>query len=152
GTLPRLTLDQIRVWAEAHRAATGRWPRRNSGAIAGVPGETWAEIHRALWSGRRGLSGRSTLCQLLGPQTGAPVRSRPRLTLEQVLAWGDAHHAATGRWPAVKSGPIPGITGETWCAINASLRNGFRGLPPGMSLKKLFAERRLPAAGSEIDT
>jgi hypothetical protein len=27
--------------------------------------------------------------------------ARPRLTVEQILAWGDAHFAAIGRWPAV---------------------------------------------------
>ena len=32
--------------------------------------------------------------------------SLPALSVEQILAWADAHHARTGRWPNHKSGPI----------------------------------------------
>ena len=34
-------------------------------------------------------------------------REVPGLTVEEVLAWADAHHAATGNWPTKGSGPVP---------------------------------------------
>ena len=36
---PPLTLATIRAWAERHEKATGFWPARDSGPIAGVPGD-----------------------------------------------------------------------------------------------------------------
>jgi hypothetical protein len=60
----------------------------------------------------------------------------------QVLAWADAHHRRTGRWPGIESGPIPG-TGDTWRRIDSALRLGLRGLAPGgSSLARLLAQRR----------
>jgi hypothetical protein len=66
-------------------------------------------------------------------------RKRPTLTVEQVLAWADAHHARTGRRPAVRSGPVPEAPGETWVGIDLALRRGARGLPGGYSLARLLA-------------
>ena len=67
---------------------------------------------------------------------------RPPLTVEQILRWADAHHARTGRWPAVASGPVAGAPGETWQAVNRALMRGSRGLPGGSSLARLLAECR----------
>jgi hypothetical protein len=41
GDLPRLSERLILRWADAHRAAHGRWPVAGSGAVDGAPGETW---------------------------------------------------------------------------------------------------------------
>jgi hypothetical protein len=67
---------------------------------------------------------------------------RPPLTVEQVLAWADAHHARTGRWPHAKSGPVEGAPGEAWGNINAALYDGHRGLPGGDSLARLLNRHR----------
>jgi len=68
------------------------------------------------------------------------------LTVEQVLAWADAHHAAHGTWPDVRSmsgaGPVDGAPGEWWKAINYALALGLRGLPGDSSLAELLAEHR----------
>src|SRR5262249_52289094 len=64
------------------------------------------------------------------------------LTVEQILAWADAHKARTGAWPQARSGPIPEAPGETWAGINMALYKGYRGLPPGSSLARLLAENR----------
>jgi hypothetical protein len=64
--------------------------------------------------------------------------SKPKLTVAKILRWADAHHAATGRWPGAASGPVPGTAGESWRAVNLSLRNGYRGLPGGDSLARLL--------------
>jgi hypothetical protein len=55
GFRPRLTLRQVRAWAEAHHGRTGRWPTRDTGPVAGARGETWDGIARALRRGWRGL-------------------------------------------------------------------------------------------------
>ena len=62
---PALTVPQILAWADAFRARTGRWPKRESGPIREAPGETWFAVHRALQTGRRGLPGGSSLPRLL---------------------------------------------------------------------------------------
>ena len=64
------------------------------------------------------------------------------LTLEQILAWADAHKATTGDWPQVASGPIHHAPGEIWQNLDAVLRIGLRGLPGGSSLPRLLAEQR----------
>jgi hypothetical protein len=60
------------------------------------------------------------------------------LTLEQILAWADAHHARTGSWPHVGSGPIPEAPGETWQGVESALRYGRRGLPGYDTLARLL--------------
>ena len=59
------------------------------------------------------------------------------------LAWAEAHHKATGRWPACRSGPIAQSSAETWMAIEQALRKGSRGLPGGSSLAKLLRKQGL---------
>jgi hypothetical protein len=69
-------------------------------------------------------------------------RSRPRLTLVQVLAWADDHYRRTNSWPNAASGPVVGVAGETWAALNVALRLGHRGLPGGDTLARLLARER----------
>ena len=66
---------------------------------------------------------------------------RPPLTIEQILAWADEHKAATGGWPSVASGLIPGEP-ETWARIDDCLSQGSRGLPSGLSVAKLLSQYR----------
>jgi hypothetical protein len=68
--------------------------------------------------------------------------SRPHLTVKQILAWADAHHARTGRWPSVRSGPVPESPGEKWQNIDQALYLGLRGLPRGDRLARLLARHR----------
>ena len=74
------------------------------------------------------------------------VGDRPELTVAQILAWADAHHAAHGAWPEVRLlaglGPVDGVPGESWKAINYALAMGQRGLPGDSSLAELLAEHR----------
>lgn len=72
---------------------------------------------------------------------------RKPLTVEQILAWADGHHARTGRWPGVGSGEIRDSGGENWFSIHQALYVGGRGLPGGSSLRKLLLELRGPSAG-----
>ena len=66
--------------------------------------------------------------------------ARHDLTVEQILAWADAHHKRTRKWPSVNSGAVDDAPEETWVAINQALYKGGRGLPKGSSLSKLLVE------------
>jgi hypothetical protein len=58
------------------------------------------------------------------------------LTVEQVLAWAEAHKARTGGWPKQRSGGVPEAAGLTWHYIDDVLRRGHLGLPGGDSLAR----------------
>jgi hypothetical protein len=79
-------------------------------------------------------------------------RGRPELSEPQILAWCDAWHARTGRWPSQYSGVIPDTLGETWARVDNALLQGLRGLQGGSSLARLLQawrgvrnRKRLPA-------
>jgi len=145
-----LTLEMIRAWGAAHHAATGRWANTLSGAVAGAPGMTWLNISMALRKGCRGLPRGTRLGSVFQSASYTPrhYNCRP-LSLDQVLAWADAHHAATGRWPQIWSGAIAGAPGEKWVNINQALGKGLRGLPSKTSLAKLLAGREVPAVAGQ---
>jgi hypothetical protein len=75
---------------------------------------------------------------------------RPPLTVARILAWADAHHARTGRWPFCNEGRIPGAPAETWRNVDLALRLGLRGLPGGDSLARLLGRRRGKRHGSRL--
>ena len=141
--LPKLTPDQILVWADAHHQRTGKWPNSSSGTVSEVPSETWAGIHSALRVGIRGLAGDSSLPRLLSEKRGVPNRMRlSRLSIDQVLAWADSHNQTHGKWPTPRSGPVQGADQEHWDRIDCALREGSRGLPGGSSVAKLLQAKR----------
>ena len=69
-------------------------------------------------------------------------RNLPPLSMEQILTWADAYHQRTGKWPTLKSGPIPEAPGEKWSAVASALLAGVRGLPKGPSLAQTLATHR----------
>jgi hypothetical protein len=75
---------------------------------------------------------------------------RPPLTVAQILAWADDHRVRTGRWPSAASGPVKGVPGEKWHALDGALAKGLRGLPGGSSLSRLLAEGRGKRTGSPL--
>jgi hypothetical protein len=148
--LPPLSVPQILSWADAFHCRTGRWPRADSGPVADAPGEKWGAVDTALQSGVRGLAGGSSLAQLLTACRGVRnPRHPPRLTVRRILAWADAHHRRTARWPGHGAGPIPEAPGETWNAVALALRRGTRGLPGGKSLHQLLQRLRGGVGGKE---
>ena len=135
--LPPLTIGQILAWADAHKAATGNWPRKDFGIVAGTD-ETWTAINSSLRVGRRGFPGGSSLAKLLAEHRGVRnTMDLPPLTVEMILDWVDTHKAMTGLFPNSNSGQVHG-TNETWLGIDATLRRGRRSLPSGSSLAKLL--------------
>jgi hypothetical protein len=141
--LPILTEKVILRWAQDHHRRTGAWPTENSGPVHGAPGEVWKNIDAALRQGTGSLRAGSSLARLLAARLGVRYPAcAPPLTVEQILAWADAHYARTGRWPAVKSGAIAEAPGETWQAVETALVLGNRTLPGGFSLAQLLAKHR----------
>ncbi len=140
----RLTEKQILAWADAHHSLTGSWPTSTFGRVGNAPGETWEAVNGALKTASRGLSGHSTVRQLLAEHRGAPYswRNHTRLTVRQILAWADAHFKRTGRWPHARSGRIAEAPRETWRSVHAALYEGRRGLRGRTSLPRLLAEHR----------
>jgi hypothetical protein len=68
---------------------------------------------------------------------------RPLLTVEQVLDWADAHHAATGYWPSRRTGRIREAPfAVSWQAVDLALIYGYRGLPAGLSIVRLLEADR----------
>src|SRR5207249_1254933 len=63
-------------------------------------------------------------------------------TIKQILSWVDSYRRRTGQWPKYDSGPIDGIAGESWAAVDTALRYGKRGLQRAGSLAKLLARER----------
>ena len=140
---PRLTREQVKTWALAHWERTGMWPSDLTGAIAEAPGETWRCVDKALRSGRRGLSGKSSLAQVLAEcHTLGVHRRRPPLRLRQILEWADAHHSRTGNWPTRQSGQIAEASETSWMMVHMALLSGKRGLSGGSSLSKLLRQYR----------
>ena len=137
---PRFSKDQIIRWARAHHRETGQWPDRYSGPISSSPGTTWYVVTTALANGSHGLPGGSTLLRFLEEHCPEYPGSQWRrsLTEGQILRWAKAHHARTGRWPVIRSGPVHGVRGESWRWISMALKRGRRGLRGGRTLRDLL--------------
>jgi hypothetical protein len=142
-SVPSLNRKQILAWADAHHRRTGSWPMQQSGAIFESPGDTWWAIDAALRDGNRGLRPGSSLPQLLARFRGRRNPSElPPLTKKKILAWADAHHERTGKWPNVNSGAVMDAPAEKWDLIDNALRQGHRGQPGGSSLLLLLVKKR----------
>ncbi len=140
---PPLTLKQVLAWADDQYARTGKWPTYLSGRVMAAPTETWGGINAALRHKHRGIRRGTTLAKLLEEKRGyRHSGNRSRLTVEQILAWADAHHRRTGQWPDKSSGEIAGAHGETWQGVGRALKRGHRGLAGGSSIAKLLAKHR----------
>lgn len=142
--LPPLSVETILSWVDRYQATHHAWPTAQSGNILDAPGETWAAVDVALFRGKRGLVGTSSLARLLEERRGVRNRKSPReLTEELILVWIDAYRANHGKWPRQRSGSIPDSNGETWTAIDLALIRGRRGLTGGSSLAHLIRRRRV---------
>ena len=92
-----LSIGTILAWADAHHAATGDWPRYDSGKVIDAPRENWSNLNHLLRTGGRGLAGGLSLSRILAEHRGVRDRRRMKpLSIGEILAWADAHHAATG--------------------------------------------------------
>jgi hypothetical protein len=139
----RLTIRQILAWADEHHEREGSWPTKSCGSVPGETALTWSAVDACLVKGLRGLRPGGSLAQLLERQRRVRnLQHLPPLSVERILAWADAHHKSTGRWPSCDSGPVRGSSGETWSAIFNALYFGGRGLPGHTTLAQLLAEHR----------
>jgi hypothetical protein len=113
GAMTLLTVEQILVWADAHRTRTGRWPHQRSGAVAGVPGQSWSGADEALRSGRRGLPGGDTLAQLLNRHRRGGRNGRPGPVRRYWTAEEDA---------MVQNLPAKAVARRTGCSLTVVYR------------------------------
>jgi hypothetical protein len=138
-----LDVRQILAWADAHYARTGQYPDTTCGWLVDAPGENWFYIDCNLRGGARGLPSDWSLAQLMDELRGKRnFQNLPPHTIEQILAWADAHYVRSGEWPRYRSGPIFNAPGENWQAVDMALRAGIRGLRGGSSLSSLLREQR----------
>ena len=150
---PRLTIAQILAWADAHHDRTGAWPRKTTGHITGTRDETWNGMHEALLKGRRSLRGGCTLATLLERHRGVRHKQHaPRFSARRIRTWAGRYRRETGRWPTVRSGPIPESPADTWGKVNAALLLGYRGLPGGQTLSALLHGRGAPIFNTRPST
>ena len=56
-----------------------------------------------------------------------PSRRPPPITIEQILAWVDAHHERTGEWPKRNSGRVRSESFVTWINVDGYLRGALAG-------------------------
>lgn len=142
-SVPKLTIPKILKMADHHHKATGKWPRANDGPILGYPGETWLAINSALDQGVRGLSGGSSLAEVLRVHRGRRNKSNlPKLIEKEIFLWAKAYFDRTGKWPTPETGPIVESPGETWKAVSMALVQGLRGFPGGSSLARVLRKYR----------
>jgi hypothetical protein len=142
GELPDLTEEEILAWADLFQARTGEWPTAKSGEIPESARETWLLIEAALELGLRGFAPGGTLPRLFAANRGRYNMSDPSFSIEQIMAWADAHHARTLEWPLSTSGLVRGGGGVSWSGLDKALRMGRGGLPGGSSLFQLLAQER----------
>jgi superfamily II DNA or RNA helicase len=134
-SLPKLSQQQILIWADGHKELTGDWPTTKSDWVL-ADDESWRSVDNALRLGLRGLAGNSSLAKLLARYRGRRHKHMmPRLTIARILALAKRHRRATGTWPTTTSGAISDEQ-ESWANIDNALRVGLRGLPGGSSLAK----------------
>ena len=140
---PPLSVTQILAWADDYHQCHGRWPSAVADVIPEAGELTWRAVNLALRKGHRGLSGGSSLSRLLWQHRGKPGwASKPSMSVDQILAWAEEHRQRTGQWPKVTSGPVCAAPEENWQAINKALCCGFRGLPAGLSLRRLCRQQQ----------
>jgi hypothetical protein len=142
-----LTVSRILALADAYHARHGRWPTQRSGKVECDDGEgagrTWGAVDQALFLGYRGLPGGTTLARLLAVERGVPDSHRRRqLTVKRILAWADAYHERSGRWPTRRSGMVENELNTTWELVHLALRFGRHGLPGGSSLAQFLTSER----------
>jgi hypothetical protein len=135
----QLTRGKLLALIDLYWRQTGRTPTQRSGPVQPGWKLTWKAVETSLRQGYHGLPGGESLAQLLAEYRGIRNRGRlARLTIEQILLWAEAYYRRTGRWPTIRSGPVPEAPGETWSGLDAALKKGCRGLPGGMSLAKVI--------------
>lgn len=109
-----------------------------------MPRSTSRALARRRITARRWRKPKLSIAQVLAwaDEHHALTGDLPRLEVRRILAWADAHLARTGVWPTEQSGPIADAPGETWMAIHKALYDGTRGLRGGSSLFRLLARHR----------
>lgn len=104
-----IILNHALVYLKEHQ----RWPTgSSSGAVQGMPGETWASWNGALMSSRRGLSEKTSLWQLF-----------KRFIVREAKLYEEVN----GHLPLRHAGPLVGRPDITWELIDTATTNFNKG-------------------------
>lgn len=152
-SLPTLSRKVLSKWVSDWRKSNnGKYPNKNSGAIPGTNGETWANINAAIVDERRGLVGYRSLADFVHREFGARLRYRlPDLSVPGIVVWLESHWQIEGEFPSRNSGDIPGTDGETWGSVFSAAHNGRRGLTRGYGVTRII-EDYFPGRPSRAST
>ncbi|MCO5166653.1 MAG: hypothetical protein M9894_09835 [Planctomycetes bacterium] len=134
-----MTVERILELAQDHHRRTGSWPTASTrDPVLEATGDSWSRIDRALITGGRGLP-RTTLAKLLRKHQGVINANRPGpLDEATIWEWAVAHQRRTGRFPTRTSGPVHGVPGESWGALDGALKHRCRGLARGETLRQFL--------------
>ncbi len=141
-----LTEEVIVGWIERYVADhNGRYPHGGSGKIEYAPKKeplTWCGLSACMTNGYRGLPGGTTVSKFISEHFHND-RNRinlPSLSEEDILNWAEQYKVEFGRYPTMREGQVKYFTQGrlTWCAVNACLDKGLRGLPGGTTLSRLI--------------
>lgn len=130
-----LTEELILQLMQEYQEKTGIWPSYKN--YDTTVGGTWCAINSLLDRGGRGLPGGTSLAELRRKITGEQYsRKFEQLSEECIWKWMQEYKEMNGKYP-VQNERSECPDGSKWIAINASLRQGSRGLPGGSSLQIL---------------
>ncbi len=141
-----ITEDMILSKADEYFEQKGKWPKTDSGNIAGFD-ITWRTINERLKSGNLGLRASGGLASLLFEKRSVNFagkhKSKKNFTDEYVLQLCDAFYEKNNRYPNSKDRDKL-VDGEkfNWRVIVSAYSKGRRGLKKGMSIAKLLKKNR----------
>ena len=148
-----LTEQIILAAVRGYLGRKGTLPSCESGDATldfGFP-DTWRRVDNALKLGNRGLPGGSSLGKFMLQH--ALKGEKPDLTEEKIVEAVRKFVARTGKLPSGdSSGDASEDFGfqETWRSIDHCLHGGYRGLPEGLSLAKLYLKHGLKAEKPDL--
>jgi hypothetical protein len=148
--VPDFDESAVRAWAAAFHARTGGWPTWQSGPIPEAPGETWFTVAGALATGQRGFPPGGSLDRFVDKHFPRMIQSGTGFSVERILEWADAWHAATGRLPHSRAGEIPNTGGVRWRMVDAALRTGLGYTREPVPLLQLLIDANRPLARAPV--
>src|SRR5262249_46844464 len=106
-------------------------------------------IDLVLREGRRSFPGGSSLKRLLSEHRGVRyMQMEPDLGPGQIEACAEAHRAATGEWPSLKSGTISAASEESWALSTTRSSTAAAACPAARRWPASLPNPPPPTAGS----
>jgi hypothetical protein len=148
---PDLSESIIEKWALEYIAKHKKRPSGDSSDVVNPSlekewqGITWCAINNALRRGNRGLRKYKSLSEFLNIKLGKIKRNKYAMVSNTIIIdWIKQFKIKYRRNPKLMDGKIEFADGQyfgmSWRSINECLRNGYRGLIGGSSLKEIVSK------------